>query len=119
MPAHTDPALAGVYDDRVVHIQSNDRRPAYRSQSQEVRCGLIPLKVIRPNLLPGMEQGHRFSGQRILSADSTTLELVVATSSKAEILKGSLTALDLRMNVVHGHWLTGVRWRAPALARVV
>ena len=109
MPPHTDPALAGVYDDRVVHIQSNNGRPAYSSQAYELCPGLVPSEMIRPDLLPGMKQGHRVCGQRILGADRAAFELVAATASKAEVSKGGLTVLGLGMNVVHGHRLTGVR----------
>ena len=109
MPPHADPALAGVHDDRIVHIQSNDRRPAYSSQAYELCPGLIPPEMIRPCLLPGMKQGHRFSGQRILGADSAAFELVAATASKAEVFKGGLTALGLGENVVYSHRLTGIR----------
>ena len=83
------------------------------------RPGLIPLEMIRPDLLPGMKQGHRFSGQRILSADGTTLELVAATAGKAEVLKGGLTALGLGKNVVYGHRLTGVRFGRMAVGTAV
>ena len=109
MPAHTDPTAAGVYDDRVVHIQGNDRRPANGGRSDKQCPGLIPLEMIRPTLLPGMKQGHRFSSQRILGMGSAAFELVATTASKAEVFKGGLTALGLGKNVVYGHWLAGVR----------
>ena len=98
MPAYTHPAAPSIHDDRVVHIQGNDRRPAYGGQAQELCPRLIPLEMIRPGLLPRMKQGHGFSGQRILGADSAAFEFVAATAGKAEVLKSGLAALGLTVD---------------------
>ncbi len=115
MPPHTDPAPPRVYNDRIIHIESDNRCAPYSSQANQQSPKRIPLKMLGPNLLAWMKKRDYLTGQWILHSRGATLELIAATARKTKVFKHSFAACTLRQNVVNGHRLTGVRFGSLAI----
>lgn len=86
MPARFDPPSSSFDENRIIHFERNYGGAACRRQSDDVCAIVAPLKVLRPFLPPGIEEGRRLSSSGINCHCLGTFVTIAEIAGQPEIL---------------------------------
>lgn len=116
MPPSNNPGTTSFHEFNSIQTKSDDRSPSNRRLAYDRGPVRTPVKVVNPNLPPGIKESYNFACIRVSGSDSTALVVVAHRTREPEIFDYGETAKRLRNDVVNLHGCTSNTGGGPTVA---